>query len=454
MYYQNILETIGHTPLVKLNRVTQGVKATVLAKIETFNPGNSIKDRMAVKMVEDAEKAGLLKPGGTIIEGTSGNTGMGLAIVAIIKGYKCIFTTTDKQSKEKMDALRAFGAEVIVCPTNVEPEDPRSYYSVSARLSKETPNSFYPNQYDNLSNRMAHYEQTGPELWEQTEGKITHLVVGAGTGGTITGTGQFLKEKNPNIKIWGIDTYGSALKKFHETGKLDKTEIYPYVTEGIGEDFIPKNYDFKVIDHFEKVTDKDAALMTREIVEKEGIWVGNSAGSAVCGVLQMKDRLKETDVVVVIFHDHGTRYLAKIFNDDWMRKMGYLDKKGMTATDLVASRKNIELMTIDKNDTIANAFKLISENNFSQLPVTAGDRIVGSVFENLVFNKIMESPEAKNEKVESIMQEALPFVDITTDLESLSKMMSPESSAVLVKDFKTNANFIITRYDIAEAMAK
>ncbi|MEO5572408.1 MAG: pyridoxal-phosphate dependent enzyme [Bacteroidia bacterium] len=454
MYYQNILQTIGHTPLVKLNRVTAGVKATVLAKIETFNPGNSIKDRMAVKMVEDAEKAGLLKPGGTIIEGTSGNTGMGLAIVAIIKGYKCIFTTTDKQSKEKMDALRAFGAEVIVCPTNVEPEDPRSYYSVSARLSKETPNSFYPNQYDNLSNRMAHYEQTGPEIWEQTEGKITHLVVGAGTGGTITGTGMYLKEKNPNIKIWGVDTYGSALKKFHETGKLDKTEIYPYVTEGIGEDFIPKNYDFKVVDHFEKVTDKDAALMTREIVEKEGIWVGNSAGSAVCGVLQLKDKLKETDMVVVIFHDHGTRYLAKIFNDEWMRKMGYLDKKGMTAKDIVASRKNIELMTIDKNDTISNAFKLISENNFSQLPVTTGNRIVGSVFENLVFNKIMEGPQAKNEKVESIMQEALPFVDITTDLESLSKMMSPESSAVLVKDFKTNGNFIITRYDIAEAMAK
>lgn len=454
MYYQNILETIGHTPLIKLNKVTAGVNATVLAKVETFNPGNSIKDRMALKMIEDAEKAGLLKPGGTIIEGTSGNTGMGLAIAAIIKGYKCIFTTTDKQSKEKADALRAFGAEVIICPTNVEPEDPRSYYSVSARLNKETPNSFYPNQYDNLSNRQAHYEQTGPEIWEQTEGKVTHLVVGAGTGGTITGTGMYLKEKNPNIKVWGIDTYGSALKKYHESGKLDKGEIYPYVTEGIGEDFIPKNYDFKMIDHFEKVTDKDAALMTREIVRKEGIWVGYSAGSAICGVLQMKDKLKKTDVVVVIFHDHGTRYLAKIFNDDWMRKMGYLDKKGMTAQDIVAQRKNIELMTIDKNDTISNAFKLISENNFSQLPVTTGDRIIGSVFENLVFNKIMENPDAKNEKVESIMKEALPFVDITTDVESLSKMMTPERSAVLVKDFKTNHNFIITRYDIVEAMAK
>jgi cystathionine beta-synthase len=454
MYYQNILQTIGHTPLVKLNKVTEGVEATVLAKIETFNPGNSIKDRMALKMVEDAEKAGILKPGGTIIEGTSGNTGMGLAIVGIIKGYKCIFTTTDKQSKEKMDALRAFGAEVIVCPTNVEPEDPRSYYSVAARLNKEIPNSFYPNQYDNLSNRQANYEQTGPEIWEQTEGKVTHLVVGAGTGGTITGAGMFLKEKNPNIKIWGIDTYGSALKKFHETGKLVKNEIYPYVTEGIGEDFIPKNYDFSVIDYFEKVTDKDAALMTREIVRKEGIWVGNSAGSAVCGVLQLKDKLKETDVVVVIFHDHGTRYLAKIFNDDWMRKMGYLDKKGMTVSDIVASRKNIELMTIDKNDTIANALKLIAENNFSQLPVTTGDRIVGSVSENLVYNKILENPEMKSEKIETIMQEALPFVDSTTNIESLSKMMTPDHNAVLVKDFKADRNYIITRSDIVEAMAK
>lgn len=450
----NILEAIGNTPLVRLNTVVAGIKATVYAKVETTNPGNSIKDRMAVKMVEDAENSGLLKPGGTIIEGTSGNTGMGLAIVGIVKGYKCIFTTTDKQSKEKVDALRAFGAEVIVCPTNVEPEDPRSYYSVAARLNKEIPNSFYPNQYDNLSNRQAHYEQTGPEIWEQTDGKITHLVVGAGTGGTITGTGKFLKEKNPNIKVWGIDTYGSVIKVFSETGKMDKNEIYPYVTEGIGEDFIPKNYQFDIIDHFEKVTDKDAALMTREIVKKEGIWVGNSAGSAIAGLLQLKDQLTEKDVVVVIFHDHGTRYLAKIFNDDWMRKMGYLDKKGMTALDIVSSRKNMELMTIDKNDTIANALKLITEFNFSQIPVTSEDRIVGSIYENLVFNKIMENPNAKNDSVESIMQEALPFLDISTPLEDLSKMISGDRTAVLVKDFKANRSYIITRSDIAEALAK
>ena len=449
-----ILDTIGNTPMVRLNKVTAGVIATVLAKVETFNPGNSIKDRMAVKMIEDAEAAGFLKPGGTIIEGTSGNTGMGLAIAGIIKGYKCVFTTTDKQSKEKVDALRAFGAEVIVCPTNVEPEDPRSYYSVAARLKKEIPNSFHTNQYDNLSNRQAHYEQTGPEIWEQTDGKITHLVVGAGTGGTITGTGKYLKEKNPNIKIWGIDTYGSALKKYHEEGYIDNNEIYPYVTEGIGEDFIPENYDFKIIDHFEKVTDKDAAIYTREICRQEGIWVGNSAGSAVAGLLQMKDQLKKDDVVVIIFHDHGSRYIGKMFNDDWMRKMGYLDKTGMTALDIVSHRKHIDITSIDKNETVANAMKLMLANNYSQLPVTSDGRIIGSIFENKIMNFLLKSPEKKDIRVEEIMGAALPFVDITTPMDTIAKMVSDEYEAILAKDFKADKSYIITRSDIAEIMVK
>lgn len=453
MWKKNILETIGNTPLVKLNKVIDGITATVLAKIETTNPGNSIKDRMALKMIEDAEKSGALKPGGTIIEGTSGNTGMGLAIAAIIKGYKCIFTTTDKQSKEKVDALKAFGADVIVCPTNVEPDDPRSYYSVSSRLVKEIPNSWKANQYDNLSNRKAHYEQTGPEIWEQTDGKITHLVVGAGTGGTITGTGMYLKEKNPAIKVWAIDTYGSALKKYKETGKLDKNEIYPYVTEGIGEDFIPENYDFNVIDHFEKVTDKDAALMTREIVRQEGIWVGNSAGSAVAGLLQMKDRLNPSDVVVIIFHDHGSRYLAKIFNDDWMRDKGYLDKKGMTAADLVTSANHTELITIESKASIADALKLITENNFSQIPVTKDSRIIGTVTEQLVYEKILANPEIKSKPVSDIMQEAIPFVDSTTSIDALSKMLVNGKQAVLVKDFKADKNYIITRQDLVSVIA-
>jgi cystathionine beta-synthase len=323
-YHENILGTIGNTPMVKLNTIVKDIPALVLAKVETFNPGNSIKDRMALKMIEDAEKDGRLKPGGTIIEGTSGNTGMGLAIAAIMKGYKCIFTSTDKQSKEKFDALRALGAEVIVCPTDVDPEDPRSYYSVSSRLEKETPNSWKPNQYDNPSNAQAHYESTGPEIWDQTDGKITHLVVGVGTGGTISGTARFLKEKNPDIQVLGIDTYGSIFKQYKETGSYSKDEIYTYVTEGIGEDFLPENVDFNLIDHFEKVTDKDAAIFTRKIAKEEGIFAGNSAGSAMAGVTQMKDRFKEGDVVVVIFHDHGTRYLGKMFNDEWMKSKGWL----------------------------------------------------------------------------------------------------------------------------------
>ncbi len=324
-YAKNILETIGNTPLVKLNKVVEGVEALVLAKVETFNPGNSVKDRMAVKMIEDAEAQGLLKPGGTIIEGTSGNTGMGLALGAIVKGYKVICVISDKQSKEKMDILRAVGVEVVVCPTNVEPDDPRSYYSVSKRLAKETPNSWYVNQYDNPSNALAHYEQTAPEIWEQTEGKITHFVVGVGTGGTISGVGKYLKEKNPNIKIWGIDTYGSVFKKYHETGIFDENEIYPYITEGIGEDILPKNVDFSVIDGFTKVTDKDAAVYTRKIAKEEGIFVGNSAGAAVKGILQLKQHFKKDDVVVVLFHDHGSRYVGKMFNDDWMNEHQFLD---------------------------------------------------------------------------------------------------------------------------------
>jgi cystathionine beta-synthase len=454
MYHENILGTIGHTPMVKLNKVCEGVKATVLAKVETFNPGNSIKDRMALKMVEDAEKAGLLKPGGTIIEGTSGNTGMGLAIAAIVKGYKCIFVTTDKQSKEKADALKAFGADVVVCPTNVEPEDPRSYYSVAARLNKEIPNSYHPNQYDNPSNTVANYEQTGPEIWEQTEGKITHLVVGVGTGGTVSGTAQYLKEKNPAIKVWGIDTYGSVFKKYKETGIFDKKEIYPYVTEGIGEDFLPKNVNFDLIDLFEKVTDKDAALMTREIVRKEGIWVGNSAGSAIAGLIQLKDKLKESDVVVVIFHDHGTRYLAKIFNDDWMRAKGYIDKKGLIAKDLVSTHEQTELITLDITDKISQALKIITEMNISQIPITHNERIVGSVSESWVFSKLLENPNIKDEAVETIMQPAFPFVDSTTPIDVLAKMINPENPAVLIKDFKQNKTFIISLYDIIEALAK
>lgn len=452
--FNSILETIGNTPLVKLNKVTKEVKATVYAKVETFNPGNSIKDRMALRMVEDAEKAGLLKPGGTIIEGTSGNTGMGLAIAAIIKGYKCIFTTTDKQSKEKVDALKAFGAEVIVCPTDVDPEDPRSYYSVSSRLVNEVPNSWKANQYDNPSNAQAHYESTGPEIWEQTEGKITHLVVGVGTGGTICGTAKYLKEQNPNIKIWGIDTYGSVFKKYKETGIFDKAEIYPYVTEGIGEDFLPQNVNFDLIDHFEKVTDKDAAMMTREIVRQEGIWVGNSAGSAIAGLLQLKENFNENDVVVVIFHDHGSRYLAKIFNDEWMREKGFIDKKGITARHITASRKESKLITVEVHDLVKDVLKLMSKNDISQIPVTDAGRIVGAINEKTIFTALAQNNEAAQQPVSAIMKPAFPFVDISTSIDDLAEMLKADNDAVLVKDFKQDKTYIITRYDILEMLAK
>ena len=402
MWYNNILETIGNTPMVKLNKVTKDIQATVLAKIETTNPGNSIKDRMALKMIEDAEKSGKLKPGGTIIEGTSGNTGMGLAIAAVIKGYKCIFTSTDKQSKEKFDALRAFGAEVIVCPTNVDPEDPRSYYSVSSRLEREVPNSWKPNQYDNLSNTDAHYEQTGPEIWEQTEGKVTHLVAGVGTGGTISGIAKYLKEKNPAIQVLGIDTYGSVFKKYKETGIMDKNEIYPYITEGIGEDFLPKNVDFSLIDHFEKVTDKDAALMTREIARKEGIFAGNSTGSAVAGLLQMKNRFKTGDVVVVIFPDHGSRYMGKMYNDDWLRDRGFLKDEKLTAHHIIQRKESQQIVTIDCEQTILEAINTIKSLNISQIPVTQKGMVIGKITESDILNSLIENPSIKSQPVKNI----------------------------------------------------
>jgi len=452
MWYNNILETIGNTPLVKLNNITKEISATVLAKIETTNPGNSIKDRMAVKMIEDAEKRGVLKPGGTIIEGTSGNTGMGLAMAAIIKGYKCIFTTTDKQSKEKVDALRAFGAEVIVCPTNVDPEDPRSYYSVSSRLEREVPNSWKPNQYDNLANSQAHYEQTGPEIWEQTEGKITHLVVGVGTGGTISGAGKYLKEKNPNIKVWGIDTYGSVFKKYKETGILDKDEIYPYITEGIGEDFLPQNVNFDIIDLFEKVTDKDAALMTRDIARKEGIFAGNSAGSAIAGLLQLKDQLKPEDVVVVIFHDHGSRYMGKMYNEDWLRERGFLKDEKLTARSILAKRTHQEVVTLDCEKTIIEAINIMKTLSISQLPVTQQGMVIGKITESNVLSSLLENPSLKSSSVKEIMTASLPFVDLNTSIDKISSMINKDNSAVLVED-EAGKIEIITQYDIIEAIS-
>lgn len=447
----NVLETIGNTPMVRLNKVIDDIPCLVLGKIETFNPGHSTKDRMALKMVEDAEKAGRIKPGGTIIECTSGNTGMGIALAAVVKGYKCIFTTSDKQSKEKIDLLKALGAEVIVCPTNVEPDDPRSYYSVAEKLSKELPNSAWLNQYDNLSNRQAHYESTGPEIWRQTDGKITHFVVGVGTGGTISGIAKYLKEKNPDIKIWGIDTYGSVFKKYHETGVFDKKEIYPYITEGIGEDILPKNVDFSLIDHFEKVTDKDAAIAARRLAREEGLLLGYSCGSALAGLHQLKSQLAPEDVVVVLFHDHGSRYVGKIYNDDWMRERGFLDTE-LKVSQLVEKRKGNTFIFADKEESIAEVLTKMKSFDISQLPVMDHGEQIGSVTENNLLEYMLIDPVTHGQKtVANVMGEKIPEVPLDLPVKELHNYMTKSVKAVICYD-RTGNPVVLTSYDIVQSL--
>ncbi|MBP6414794.1 MAG: pyridoxal-phosphate dependent enzyme [Bacteroidia bacterium] len=446
-YSENILGTIGNTPLVQLRKITTEIDALVLAKVETFNPGNSAKDRMAVKMIEDAEADGRLKPGGTIIEGTSGNTGMGLALVAIVKGYKLICVITDKQSKEKMDILRAVGAKVIVCPTDVEPTDARSYYSVSRRLAEETPNSWYVNQYDNPSNSIAHYQQTGPEIWEQTNGRITHFIVGVGTGGTISGVAKYLKEKNPKIKIWGVDTYGSVFKKYHETGIFDENEIYSYITEGIGEDILPKNVDFSLIDGFTKVTDKDAAVYTRKIALEEGIFVGNSAGAAVKGLLQLKEHFNSDDVIVVLFHDSGSRYVGKMFNDDWMRERGFLDEDVTKAGDVIKDNIDKPLIVVRTEELVSHAIERMRKYKISQIPVIDSKGFVGSVDESDLFQSYVADKDVADKPIKEVMGKPFPIVKLGTSIEELSKLFSRENQAVLV-DLENGNHHIITKSDI------
>ncbi len=455
MIYNSIIETIGNTPLIRLNKLNRGIKGTLLAKVEYFNPGNSMKDRMAIKMVEDAEKAGLLKPGGTIIEGTSGNTGMGLALAAVAKGYKCIFTMADKQSQEKINILKAVGAEVVVCPTNVDPDDPRSYYSIARKLNKEIPNSFYPNQYDNLSNTAAHYETTGPEIWKQTEGKITHYVATVGTGGSMCGTARFLKEQNPSIIAVGIDTYGSVFKKYKETGLFDENEIYPYLTEGFGEDILPKNVDFEIIDKFIKVTDKDGAIMTRKLAKEEGLFVGWSSGSALHGALEYaQENLKDGDVMVILLPDHGTRYLAKVYNDQWMKDHGFLDIRTFdTARDIIASKNGSNsLFTVSKNSQVSEAILILNREGIDQIPVTDNGQFVGSISSASLLEKIILDPQLQNKKVGEVMDKPMVFVAPDSTLDVLSSLVNRENKAVLVRDEGERVH-IITQHDILKAMS-
>ena len=453
-YLNNITEAIGNTPLVRLNKVNEGIDATILVKVEYMNPGHSIKDRIAIKMVEDAEKAGILKPGGTIIEGTSGNTGMGLALAAIAKGYKCIFTLADKQSPEKMDILRAMGAEVMVCPTNVSPEDPRSYYSVAEKLNKDIPNSFYPNQYNHPANALTHYETTGPEIWKDTDGKITHYVATMGTGGTISGTSKYLKEQNPDVISLAIDSYGSVFKKYKETGIFDENEIYPYLTEGIGEDILPENVDFDMIDHITKVTDKDGAIMTRRLAREEGLFVGWSCGSAVYGALEYaRENLKKDDVMVIILPDHGTRYLGKIYNDNWMNDHGFLEeRKFATAHDIVNDRNgSSELVTIDSGSKIGEVILMMNKEGIDQVPVISGNDFVGSLSDGKVLKALIENPELKDQSVSEIMDKPFQFVSPHTTIDVLSSMISGDQKALMTRDSE-NLPRIITQSDLLVAM--
>ncbi len=460
MWHENILGTIGNTPLVKINRLATDLPCVVLAKVEFFNPGGSVKDRIGVSMVEDAERRGLLKPGGTIIEGTSGNTGAGLALVAIAKGYRCIFTTTDKQSQEKIDVLRALGAEVMVCPTNVAPDDPRSYYSVARRLADEIPNSFYINQYDNPSNTEAHYRTTGPELWEQTEGRLTHYIAGAGTGGTISGAARYLKEQNPDVKIIGVDPYGSVYYKYFFTREFDQQEIYPYLTEGVGEDILAKNMDFDLVDDYVRVTDKESMQITRKLARQEGLFVGQSCGMAMAGALQWlrahRDDLTEDHVAVVILPDSGFRYLRKTYNDDWMRNHGFLEAKpDLTVAQVLAARPSKEkaVVSVAPSDTLGEDIACMAERSISQMPVIENGEVIGSLTESVILNRLIEQPAARDQAVREVMRSPFPIVPRSLHLDHLSAYLEQGAGAVLVEPDTDGGYQIITKSDLISALA-
>ena len=467
MWSDSILDTIGNTPLVRFLTLGADLPCTLLAKVEFFNPGGSVKDRIGLAMIEDAEANGQIAPGGTIIEGTSGNTGAGLAIAAIAKGYRCIFTTTDKQSPEKVDVLRALGAEVIVCPTNVAPDDPRSYYSVAKRLSQEIPNSFYPNQYDHPANAEAHYRTTGPELWEQTDGRITHFVAGAGTGGTISGSTRFLKERNPDLTTIGVDPYGSVYAEYWRTGEFKESEIYPYLTEGVGEDILAGNMDFSLVDDYVQVDDATAMRMTRRLAREEGLFVGQSCGMAVAGALDWLDAHRDTlsaeDVVVILLPDSGFRYLSKTYNDEWMRRNGFLETAPTLTVDqvLAARARPDAVIAVGPDATLAEAIEAMTAHGISQVPVLDAGEVVGALSERGVLGRLIADPDARDQPVRDAMDAPLAIVPRAAPLDHLTAHLDGDAGAVLVHadpggDGAADAPAyqIVTRSDLIAALAR
>src|SRR5277367_1570485 len=455
MKCNNILEAIGRTPLVRLNRINHGLKPQIYVKADYTNPGGSVKDRIGVTMIDDAEKRGLLKPGGTIIEGTSGNTGMGLALVAAVRGYKCVFTTTDKQSKEKVDLLKALGAEVIVCPTAVEPEDPRSYYSVAKKLAREIPNSYYPNQYDNPTNPEAHYLTTGPEIWEDTEGKITHFVCGMGTGGTISGVGKYLKEKNPKVRIVGVDPEGSLYYDFHKTGKIAKARTY--VVEGIGEDFFPSTMHMDILDDVIQVNDEECFVAARRLAKSDGLFTGGSGGGCLSAALRVAQDLGPKDYVVVLLPDTGMRYLSKVYNDEWMRERGYVESSvRITAMEVVNAKqqmgKSREMVIARPYQTVFHALKTMQEQDISQIPVFEENLPIGTMYEDQILTLALQGKDLRKLVVREVMSKPMPKVPKTAPVERITYILSHENPAIFVE--MDDSKFeILTKYDLMSTVA-
>jgi cystathionine beta-synthase len=455
MKCNNVLEAIGRTPIIRLNRVAKDSAAEIYVKADYLNPGGSVKDRVAVSMIDEAEKKGLLKPGGTIIEGTSGNTGVGLALVAAVRGYKVVFTITDKQSREKIDLLKAFGAEVIVCPTAVEPEDPRSYYSVAKKLSREIPNAYYPNQYENSMNPEVHYRTTGPEIWDDTDGKITHFVCGMGTGGTISGAGKFLKEKNPDVKIIGVDPVGSLYYEYAKTGNIGKARTY--VVEGIGEDIFPQTMNFQILDDVLQVNDEDCFVWARRLAKREGIFTGGSGGGCISAALRVGKNCKKGDLVVAVLPDTGSRYLSKIFNDGWMREHGYADSEvTLTAADVIRVKhqngKTREPIVVGPNQTVFHSLKTMQQQDISQLPVFEGDQSIGTVFEDQILNLALQGKDLRKLIVREVMGSAMPQVPSNAPVERLTYILSHDSPAVFVQ-MDSGKLEVVTKFDLMDTIA-